>query len=258
MIGVIIVAALIAVVQVVAQRSGVASPITVAGSSVLGFVQNASQSAVNGVRGTASAIVQLPQLRNENAELAARNERLALQNAELHEQVNAYAQVTALRPVLATYANAIVARVIGYPPEGDLRSVTIDRGTRAGVHKNDGVLSANGVVGVVDEADPFTSKVLLITDYTSRVPAVVRQGRSWGIARGNLNTVRMEYIAQDAPLRVGNTIVTGEGRTFHSGAVIGTVTKIDRSDASLYQSAVVQPAVDLGALDRVVVVPHAR
>jgi rod shape-determining protein MreC len=120
------------------------------------------------------------------------------------------------------------------------------------------VLSARGVVGVVQEADPLTSKVLLITDYTSRVPAVVRQGRSWGIARGNLNTVRMEYIAQDAPLRVGDTIVSGEGRTFHAGAVIGVVTKIDRSDASLYQTAIVQPAVDLGALDRVVVVPHAR
>ena len=251
-------AALVAVVQIVAQRNGVASPISVAGTSVLSFVQNASQSMVNGVRGSAASIAQLPQLRADNQAMAARNERLVQQNAELHEQVNAYAQVTALRPVLATYANATTARVIGYPPEDDLRTITINRGARAGVHKNDGVLSANGVVGVVEEADPLTSKVLLITDYTSRVPAVVRQGRSWGIVRGNLNTVRMEFIAQDAPLRVGDTIVTGEGRTFHSGAVIGTVTKIDRSDASLYQTAVVQPAVDLGALDRVVVVPHAR
>lgn len=254
----IIVAALIAVVQIVAERNGVASPISVAGTSVLSFLQNASQSSVNGVRDTAASIAQLPQLRAENRELAARSQRLAQQNAELHEQVNAYAQLTALRPVMDAYANAAAARVVGYPPEGDLRTVIIDRGAREGVHKNDGVLSANGVVGVVQEADPLTSKVLLITDYTSRVPAVVRQGRSWGIARGNLNTVRMEFIAQDAPLKVGDVVVTGEGRTFHSGAVIGTVTKIDRSDASLYQTAVVQPAVDLGALDRVVVVPHAR
>lgn len=254
----IIVAALIAVVQIVAERNGVASPISVAGTSVLSFLQNASQSTVNGVRGTASSIAQLPQLRAENQSLAARNERLAQQNAQLHEQVSAYQQVTALRPVLATYANSLTARVIGYPPEEDLRTVTIDRGSRAGVHKNDGVLAADGVVGVVQEVDPLTSKVLLITDYTSRVPAVVRQGRSWGIVRGNLNTVRMEFIAQDAPLRVGDVVVTGEGRTFHSGAAIGTVTKVDRSDASLYQTAVVQPAVDLGALDRVVVVPHAR
>ena len=254
----IIVAALVAVVQIVAQRNGVASPISVAGTSVLGFVQNASQSTVNGVRDTAASIAQLPQLQADNQQLSARNERLVQQNAELNEQVSAYQQVTALRPVLATYPNAVTARVIGYPPEDDLRSITINRGSRAGVHKNDGVLAAAGVVGVVQEADPFTSKVLLITDYTSRVPVVVRQGRSWGIARGNLSTVRMEFIAQDAPLRVGDIIVTGEGRTFHSGAVIGTVTKVDRSDASLYQTAVVQPAVDLGALDRVVVVPHAR
>ena len=67
---------------------------------------------------------------------------------------------------------------------------------------------------------------------------------------------RVDYLPQDAALRVGDVVVTGEGRSFHSGAPIGTVTAIERGGATLYQTALVKPAVDLGALDRVVVVPQ--
>jgi cell shape-determining protein MreC len=66
----------------------------------------------------------------------------------------------------------------------------------------------------------------------------------------------MEYVPQDALLKPGDVVVTGEGRSFHSGVPIGTIAATERGDATLYQTAVVTPAVDLGALDRVVVVPR--
>jgi rod shape-determining protein MreC len=97
---------------------------------------------------------------------------------------------------------------------------------------------------------------VLITDYTSRIPAVTRRGRYWGIARGNLSSVRVEYIPQDAPIKPGEVIVTGQGRSFHSGVPIGTILSVERGDATLYQTAVLRPAVNLGTLDRVVVVPQ--
>jgi cell shape-determining protein MreC len=65
----------------------------------------------------------------------------------------------------------------------------------------------------------------------------------------------VEYIPQDASLRVGDVVVTGEGRSFHSGVPLGKVIAIERGDATLYQTAVLKTAVDLGALDRVVIVP---
>ena len=67
--------------------------------------------------------------------------------------------------------------------------------------------------------------------------------------------MRLEYISQDAPVHVGDRVVTGEARSFHSGALIGTIKKVERSDTGLYQTAVVEPAADLGALDRIVVIP---
>lgn len=176
------------------------------------------------------------------------------ENARLHELASAYAAESAVRPAVDLY-HGIEARVIGFPPENESRAVTIDKGSIAGVRPEEGVLAADGVVGRVVAVAPLSSTVVLITDYTSRIPAVVRRGRWWGIARGNLGSVVVDYIEQDAPLRVGDVVVTGEGRSFHSGVPIGMVTEIERSSSALYQTVVLRTSVDLGALDRVVVVP---
>jgi rod shape-determining protein MreC len=241
--------------QIAAQRSGGMSPIATAAGSIFGFAQTAIAATIAGARSFGNAIVALPGLEGENARLRSRNQRLTEENARLHELAAAYAAESAIRPVVDLY-HGVEARVIGFPPENESRAVTIDRGSHAGVRRDEGVLDADGLVGRVVAVGPFSSTVLLANDYTSRIPVVVRRGRWWGIARGNLGSILVEYIPQDAPLRLGDVVVTGEGRSFHSGVPVGTVTAIERGDATLYQTAVLKPFADLGALDRVVVAPQ--
>src|SRR5579883_2785069 len=255
MIAVIIVTALVALVQVNAARSGTPSPVTTTVSSGALMFEEIFSAAGAYIGGAASAIAALPSLQSANAQLRSRTIELEQENARLHELVAAYQQETAIAPRVAEYPRAVEARVIGYPPEGAVQSVTIDKGTRSGIGRDDGVLAAEGVVGRVVEAGPFTSKVALITDFTSTIPAIVQRGRYLGVAKGNQTSVRLDYVSQDAPLRIGEKVVTGEARSFHSGALIGTIVRIERSDASLYQTAVVKPAADFSTLDRVVVVP---
>lgn len=251
----IIVAALVALVQVSAARTGAPSPVTSA-LTTAGFAVEEAFSAVTGATATSSrALINLPALSHENQTLAARNVALERENAHLNELLAAYREQIAIAPRLEEYPRALEARVIGFPPENGIQSVMIDKGTRDGVSRDDGVLCAAGVVGRVVETGPFTSKVALLTDFTSTIPAIVQRGRYWGVAKGNQSSVRLEYVSQDAPLRIGDRVVTGEARSFHSGALIGTITQIERSDSSLYQTAVVKPAADFSTLDRVVVVP---
>ncbi len=255
LISIIIMAALLALVQINAQRTGSVSPITTAAASFFSFAETAVSVTIGGARSLGTAILALPQLERDNARMRADNRQLIEENVRLHELAAAYASEVTVRPVINLY-HGVEARVVGFPPENESRAVTINAGSSAGVRRDDGVLAGDGVVGRVSSVGPFSSEVVLETDYTSRIPAVVRRGRWWGIARGNLTSVLVEYIPQDAPLRVGDVVVTGEGRSFHSGVPIGTVTAIERGDATLYQTAIVKPSVDLGALDRVVVVPN--
>ncbi len=248
-------AALLALLQIGAQRSGSVSPVAVVVGSVFEVGEEAVTAVIRGARTAATSVVALPSLERENIVLRARNHQLIEENARLHELAAAYAGESAVRPIVDLY-HGIEARVVGFPPENESRAVTIDKGFRAGVRRDDGVIAADGVVGRVASAGPFSSSVVLATDYTSRIPAIVRRGRWWGIARGNLSSVVVEYIPQDAPLRVGDVVVTGEGRSFHSGVPIGIVSQIERGDATLYQSVVLKTFVDLGALDRVVVISH--
>lgn len=246
---------MVALVQINAERTKTDSPIATGATSFFALAETAISVTIGAVRSAGTAVVSLPQLERDNARLRAANRSLAADNDRLHELAAAYAAEAAVRVSVDLY-HGIEARVVGFPPENESRAVTIDRGANAGVRRDDGVVAAGGVVGRVASVGPFSSTVVLVTDYTSRIPAVARRGRWWGIARGNLGSVRMEFVPQDALLKTGDVIVTGEGRSFHSGVPIGTVTLVERGDATLYQTAVVKPSVDLGALDRVVVVPR--
>ena len=241
--------------QVSASRAGQPSPLTTAVTATGLFFEEAVSAVVSAVRGTGQTMLSLPALTKDNVALREQNAELTAENARLNEALAAAGAQNALAPRLAEYPGAIPARVIGFPPENGIQSVTVDKGTRSGVQRDDGVLAAQGVVGRVVEAGPFSSKVALITDFTSTVPAIVQRGRYWGVAKGNQTSVLLDYVSQDAPLRPGERVVTGEARSFHSGALIGTIVKIERGTAALYQTAVVKPAVDFSRIDRVVIIP---
>jgi rod shape-determining protein MreC len=254
-ISLIIVAALVALVQVSAARTGNPSPLTTGVTSSALAGQEVISALISAVVNGGTTVAGLPGLARDNTDLRQRNRQLEQENARLNEQVAAYREEVAIAPRLNDYPRAVQARVIGYPPENGIETVTIDKGTSSHVHRDDGVLAAEGVVGRVVEAGPFASKVALITDFTSTIPALVQRGRYWGVARGNQTSVRLDYVSQDAPLRAGDRVITGEARSFHSGALIGTIVSVERSPSTLYQTAVLKPAVNFSRLDRLVVVP---
>jgi rod shape-determining protein MreC len=249
------VAALLALLQINAARTGQTSPLSSAGLSVVSFVEDGVSIVASTVSATFGAVVQLPQLEHDVASLRTENRALALENARLHQLAAEYENEVTIRPLVDLYPKGVEARVVGFPPENESRTVTIDRGSSSGIRKDDGVIADGGVVGKVVEVTPFSSQVMLVTDYMSRLPAVTRHGRYWGIARGNLASVRVEYLPQDAPIKVGQIVVTGAGMSFHAGIPIGTIVRIERSDSTLYQTAILQPSVNLDTLDHVVVLP---
>ncbi len=254
----VIVTALIALVQLDAAKTGKPSVIAIAVSSVAWVAQSAASTTLGTLRSAGAAVADVPKLATENAALRARNRVLAAENARLNEAVASVPEARAIARESAREPGGIVASTIGFDPENVSRQITLDRGSSAGVRPDDGVVDEDGVVGRVVAVTPFESTVLLVTDGASKVPAVVQRGRWWGIATGTNARMRLQYVSQDAKLKPGDAVVTGEGRSFHAGLAIGTISRVDHPEGALYQTAVVEPAVAFGHLSRVVVLPHGE
>jgi len=251
------VAALIALLQLDFARAGRSSPLSLTVTTVTTYVQVAVAAVVDAVRGASASVARPPRLSEDNQRLRAENASLRAQNDEYQERLARVPDALGLARAQFAHPDGIAATVIGFDPEAALHDVTIDRGLKDGVHLDDGVITGDGVVGRVVEVDPLSSHVLLVSDATSRLPAVVQRGRWWAIAVGTSAHVKLQYVSQDAKLRIGDRVVTGEGRSFHAGVLIGRISQLEPVSAgALDQSAIVQPAVDLGALTRVIVLPQ--
>jgi len=256
LVGAVVVAAVIALVQLDAAKNGKPSLIAIAVTSTAVYFQSAAAALGGGVRGIGTALGDAPHLYTDNAALRAHARALQAENARLREAVAQAPQARAIAELAASEPRGITATTIGYDPESLSRTIVLDRGAAAGISRDDGVIDEAGVVGRVIEVTPATSTVLLVTDAASKVPAVVQRGRWWGIATGTSARVRLQYVSQDAKLRVGDRIVTGAGRSFRAGLPIGRIARIDHPEGSLYQTALVEPAVTFGTISRVVVLPR--
>jgi rod shape-determining protein MreC len=251
------VAALVALLQLDFARAGRTSPLTMTVTTVSAYLQLAVTTVANVARGGFDTAVRTPGLAAENGRLRAANADLHRQNDELQERLARIPAAQDLTAAKLAHPDGIEATVIGYDPEAATHVITIDRGAKDGIRRDDGVVTGRGVVGRVVELGPISSKVLLVIDATSKLPAVVQHGRWWAIAVGTSTHVKLQYVSQDAKLHVGDRVVTGEGRSFHAGVLIGRIQQLAPTVAgALDQTAVVQPAADLSALSRVVVLPQ--
>jgi rod shape-determining protein MreC len=211
----------------------------------------------------ASAINQIDSLRDDNARLRTENDRLTLENVRLREQAIMGRQAERL---LALQRNvpfeSVPAPVIARDPAGVLHSIVLGIGSDDGVKSGHVVLSDQGLVGRVSEVGTNFSKVLLVTDSSSVVSALVQGSRATGIVRGQFgDSLIMDWLLQTEPVKEGDVVITaglGIGDELRSlypkGLVIGTIAQVKTAEAAAYNRAIITPAVDLRRLEHVLVV----
>jgi rod shape-determining protein MreC len=255
-IGTVIVAAVIALIQLEALKAGKPSVIAVVVDSTAVFLEAGMAATTAAASNAGKALGSVPRLAAENRDLRAQNSALDRENRHLREALAAAPDQRAIAEAAAQTPGSIAAAVVGFDPENQTRVVTLDRGARAGVGREDGVLAAEGVVGRVVSVEPFSSKVLLVIDAGSKVPAIVQRGRWWGIATGTNSSISLQYVSQDAKLKIGDAVVTGRGRSFEAGLLLGRIREIYHPEGALYQTALVTPAVEFGRIQNVLVVPR--
>lgn len=189
--------------------------------------------------------------------LEAENRTLRLQIAEAQPVLRENERLRQMLGYLPRASGRLVpARVIGRDPGNWWQSVHINLGTRSGISTNLPVLTAEGLVGRVAEAGPWTSRVVLVGDPNCPVAAALADTGEVGIIRGASGgdiqgaLVDLTYLSRNAVVRPGQRVITsGQGGVFPPGIFVGEVVDARSVGAGVFLEARVRLGVNLGTLD---------
>ncbi|MBI4101061.1 rod shape-determining protein MreC [Candidatus Microgenomates bacterium] len=189
------------------------------------------------------------QLEAENAQLKAalsEAEELRLENEQLREQ---------LKFIKRSGYNVLGADIVNYQPDSIRKLLRINRGSKDGIAPNQPVLAAGNLVGITQEVRDSTTDVALVTDADFRALVTTQSNRVPGIVKGQAGGLLMERIPQDQAVKNGEAIVTsGLDGVFPAGLRVGEVLAVNNSPESIFQTAQIEPAVDIERLRVVVVI----
>jgi rod shape-determining protein MreC len=205
--------------------------------------------------------VDLRALREENQRLQRESAILQRRISQLEEHALETQRLQGLLAMRETSgATYLAARIVGKDATNWFKTLLIDRGSHAGLRRNLPVVAPEGLVGRVVEVAPYTAKVQLITDPVSASGALLQRTRVTGIVSGNLGAgLRVRYLPLLADVAVGDEVVTsGMGGVFPKGIPVGRVVAVERKSGALFQEADLQPKVDLGRLEEVLILMDAE
>ncbi len=176
-------------------------------------------------------------LQNTNRELTLFNTQLQLENDRLREalltlQADSARKKSAILRNLVNY-ETLPAKVISNSKGGTNSYIVIDRGLRHGVKSNMGVVSGNGVVGVVYLAGDEYSLVIPVMNNKSNISCRIQGQRYFGYLAWDGSDMQHAYvddIPRHAVVEKGLTIETsGHSSVFPPGIFVGTIESIDNS-----------------------------
>ncbi len=234
------------------------APVEAAGVETVSPIQEGMSLASRVFSGLVGSIRRVGYLEEESQSL--KNEIVRLNN--LMAQVQELEQENQrLRSLLDYQKNNpgreyIVSTIIGRGQNNLNKSLVLNKGTNDFVRQGAVIVAANGLVGKITQVYSNTSKVLLLTDPSSAVDAVISRSRAEGVVVGlGSSSLSMDFVRQDADIQVGDIVVTsGLGGGLPKNIVIGQVTDVASKDMYLFKEVKVRPAVPLESLEEALII----
>jgi rod shape-determining protein MreC len=194
-------------------------------------------------------------------------EQLRRENEELKSEVAEFAEVARENEVLRKAVSweprlpwkRKLARVISRDPVNWWRTLQIDLGSRAGATRDLPVITAQGLIGRIEEAGLLSSRVVLLGDPKCKVAAVVdNPSRDEGVIVPGESSILDESIVELAYLPRNSKAIPGQ-RVFTSalsgiypkGIPIGEIIQTNSVSYGLYLEARVKLLANLAQLEEV-------
>ena len=119
--------------------------------------------------------------------------------------------------------NFIISKVLLDKESPFLKSIIVNKGSRAGIKKGMPVLDGNNLVGRVVEVNFLSSRVLLLNDLNSKIPITFEASADQAILSGTGDKMpKLQYLPELFEANEGTTIFTsGKDGVFLPGIPVG-------------------------------------
>jgi len=135
--------------------------------------------------------------------------------------------------------------------------IVINKGTQDDVFPGQPILDAEGVMGQIVHAGPYTSTAVLITDTSHAIPVQVNRNglRSIAIGSGTINRLELPYIPNNSDIQPGDLLITsGLGGRFPPGYPVAKVGAVQHDPGRSFAQVAAEPLAQLNRSREVLLV----
>jgi rod shape-determining protein MreC len=188
----------------------------------------------------------------------SRTERLEQELAETKAQNAKMKSLLESKSDLSKSEPITIAKVIGRSADNWWQQITINKGSVAGVQIGSIALSEGGLVGRISQVTPNTSQVLLSTDPSSRIGALISRSRHMGYIHGNndrSDRLVMQFFDKTPDVKVGDVVATSDvSQLFPGGLTIGKIVQVDLAKVPAPE-AIIKLTAPINALEWIKIYP---
>ena len=187
--------------------------------------------AVSSVYKSGSMLSSYLNLRSINEDLNRRNAELQAEIAAQNQLIESYRELgykdTLVVDSGVRQFDFIVAHVINNSIARPFNYITINKGSRAGIRPELGVIDQNGVVGIVSNVGPGSARVISLLNPNFRLSCKIKRSDYFGSLVWDGKDPRealLEELPRHTVFRTGDTIVTsGYSAVFPEGLPVGVI-----------------------------------
>ena len=241
----------------------------------LSFLENLAGSLVTPIQNFCTTVIQkggnLIKVYTDYETLAEENAKLKSELAsagqlirDAEEYANENQSLKAMLGIAEEHADFKFAAclVVGSDQNGYSHTLTLNKGSADGMEKRDLVMTADGVVGYINELGLTWSKVTTVLDSSCEIGAIVTRTQDvgvldWDYTLSEDGLLKLAYLDAGVVLNSGDAVETsGVGGVFPKGVLIGRVRELRTESHGISQYAVLEPAVDVDAVGTVFVITN--
>lgn len=228
---------------------------------------NSANFLTGGVYSWTSNLENYFNLEQYNSQLLEENRRLRtklhMESDSITEPLElAIADSVSLDSILKADYRIRTAKVINNNFSGQNNYITIKAGRKDSITSDMGVITSEGIVGIIENLSSSYATVISLLNTNSRINAQLKNSEHYGtlIWEGeDPNLVQLIDVPRLAPVAKGDTIITG-GRSliFPKGVPVGTIEDYALDQSESYYTIDIRLFNDMTSIGHVYIIEHTQ